>query len=41
MPLTDTAIKAAKPASKPAKISDGGGLYLSVVRVFETDGELT
>jgi len=28
MPLTDTAIKNAKPADKPRKLADGGGLYL-------------
>ncbi len=28
MPLTDTAIRKAKPAAKPLKMSDGGGLYL-------------
>lgn len=28
MPLTDSAIRAAKPAAKPAKLRDGGGLYL-------------
>jgi hypothetical protein len=27
MPLTDTAIKNAKPADKPARMFDGGGLY--------------
>lgn len=30
MPLTDTAVKAAKPADKPRKIFDGDGLYLEV-----------
>lgn len=30
MPLTDTAIRNAKPAAKPAKLSDSGGLYLEV-----------
>lgn len=30
MPLTDTAIRNAKPAEKPVKLSDGGGLYLEV-----------
>lgn len=30
MPLTDTAIRNAKPRSKPFKISDGGGLHLLV-----------
>lgn len=28
MPLTDTAIRKAKPAAKPLKMTDGGGLYL-------------
>ncbi|CAM2175257.1 Arm DNA-binding domain-containing protein [Burkholderia orbicola] len=31
MALTDTAIKNAKPAEKPRKLFDGGGLYLLVV----------
>ena len=30
MPLTDTAIKKAKPGPKPVKLSDGKGLYLLV-----------
>lgn len=30
MPLTDTAIKKAKPSDKPVKLSDGRGLYLLV-----------
>ena len=30
MPLTDTAIRSAKPQNKPIKLSDGGGLYLEV-----------
>lgn len=30
MPLTDTAIRAAKPGSKPIKLSDEKGLYLEV-----------
>lgn len=30
MPLTVTAITAAKPKSKPYKLADGGGLYLLV-----------
>lgn len=30
MPLTDTAIKHAKPGEKPIKLSDGGGLYLFI-----------
>jgi integrase len=30
MPLTDTAIKKAKPTDKPYKLTDGGGLYLLV-----------
>lgn len=28
MPLTDIAIRTAKPAEKPTKLTDGGGLYL-------------
>ena len=30
MPLTDAAIRAAKPSSRPVKYSDGGGLHLLV-----------
>lgn len=30
MPLTDTAIKKAKPGAKPSKLRDGKGLYLLV-----------
>ena len=30
MPLSDTAIRKAKPAEKPYKLADGGGLYLEV-----------
>ena len=30
MPLTDTAIKKAKPSASPVKLSDGKGLYLLV-----------
>ena len=30
MPLTDTAIKKAKPGDKPIKLSDGKGMYLLV-----------
>ncbi len=30
MPLTDTAIRKIKPAKKPIKLFDGGGLYLEV-----------
>ncbi|MCZ8395879.1 tyrosine-type recombinase/integrase [Achromobacter ruhlandii] len=30
MPLTDTAVRQAKPAEKPRKLSDSGGLYLLV-----------
>jgi hypothetical protein len=30
MPLTDTAIRNAKPTAKPVKLSDGGGLYLLI-----------
>ena len=28
MALTDTAIRKAKPGTKPQKLADGGGLYL-------------
>ncbi|MGP8475048.1 tyrosine-type recombinase/integrase [Burkholderia sp. PR2] len=30
MPLTDTAIRNAKPSDKPARLFDGGGLYLEI-----------
>lgn len=30
MPLTDTAIRNAKPGAKPARMFDGGGMYLEV-----------
>jgi len=30
MPLTDTAVKKAKPGDKPVKLSDAKGLYLLV-----------
>ena len=30
MPLTDTAIRQAKPTDKPFKLADGGGMYLLV-----------
>ena len=30
MPLTDTAIRSVKPATKPVRLFDGGGLYLEV-----------
>lgn len=30
MPLTDAAIRNAKPAEKPLKLTDGAGLYLEV-----------
>ncbi|OSO81504.1 tyrosine-type recombinase/integrase [Burkholderia pseudomallei] len=30
MPLTDTAIRNAKPADKPVRLFDGGGLYLEI-----------
>lgn len=30
MPLTDTAIRAAKAGDRPYKLADGGGLYLLV-----------
>ena len=37
MPLTDTAIKKAKPGPSPAKLSDGKGMYLLV---NESDSKL-
>ncbi|OVZ62533.1 integrase [Pigmentiphaga sp. NML030171] len=33
MPLTDTAVRQAKPQDKPRKMADGGGLYLLVNQV--------
>lgn len=30
MPLTDTTIRSAKPAEKPVRLFDGGGLYLEI-----------
>lgn len=30
MPLTDTAVKNAKPKAKPYKLTDGDGLYLLI-----------
>jgi hypothetical protein len=36
MPLTDTAIRNAKPGKKPIRLFDGGGLYLEV---FPTGGK--
>jgi hypothetical protein len=30
MPLTDTAVRSAKPQAKSVKLFDGGGLYLEV-----------
>lgn len=30
MPLTDTTCRQAKPAEKPYKLADGGGLHLLV-----------
>lgn len=30
MPLTDTAIKNAKPSDKTARMFDGGGMYLEI-----------
>lgn len=30
MPLTDAAVRNAKPSARPAKLTDGGGLYLEV-----------
>ena len=37
MPLTDIAIRTAKPTDKPYKLADGGGLYLEV---YPTGGKL-
>ncbi|WP_438860007.1 tyrosine-type recombinase/integrase [Achromobacter spanius] len=33
MPLSDTACRQAKPADKPYKLSDGGGLYLLINKI--------
>ena len=30
MPLTDTAIRNAKPGAKPKKLADGFGMYLEI-----------
>lgn len=30
MPLTDTALRNAKPSAKPVKLSDAGGLYIEI-----------
>jgi len=30
MPLTDTAIRKAKPTEKPQRLFDGGGMYLEI-----------
>ena len=30
MPLTDARVRTIKPATKPLKVSDGGGLFLLV-----------
>ncbi len=37
MPLTDVQIKATKPAEKPQRLADGGGLYL---QIFPAGGKL-
>lgn len=31
LPLTDIQVRSAKPADKPYKLSDGGGLYVEVM----------
>ena len=31
MPLSDVAIRSAKPQEKPYKLTDGGGLYVQVM----------
>jgi hypothetical protein len=35
MPLTDTAIRNAKPGNKAKKMFDSGGLYLTVTRMVK------
>lgn len=37
MPLSDIALRTAKPTDKPYKLTDGGGLY---VEVYPTGGKL-
>ncbi len=39
--LTDIKIKAAKPAAKPMKLTDGGGLYLEVSKAGTKKFRLT
>lgn len=31
MPLTDLAVRNAKPKDKPNKLADGGGMYMEVM----------
>ena len=38
MPLTDTAVKKAKPGDKPVKLSDAKGLYLLAIRWAQSCG---
>ncbi|WP_230850110.1 Arm DNA-binding domain-containing protein [Ralstonia solanacearum] len=38
MPLTDTAIRNAKPSEKPVRLFDGGGLYLGFRRLGASGG---
>lgn len=39
MPLTDTAIRSAKPKDKPYKIGDSQGLYLLITQLGANCGE--
>jgi hypothetical protein len=36
--LTEAGIRARKPAEKPFKLFDSGGLYLLVIRTARADG---
>lgn len=38
MPLTDTAVRNAKPQEKPVRLFDGGGLYLEVAPARASGG---
>lgn len=38
MPLTDTAIRSAKPQNKTIKMFDGGGLYLELAPAAGSGG---
>nr|WP_233511641.1 Arm DNA-binding domain-containing protein [Luteimonas weifangensis] len=39
MPLTDAAIRKAKPAEKTQRLFDGGGLYLEIGRLVANGGD--